>query len=101
MPAPEPLRERIAEFVILNIKWRRFLNAKNGGAAGPGSGPVSPKLSEVAIKRETAAEGSASAFRQLGYLTPEAHLSAVLDVQAAGEGLMCLEITKVLDARRE
>ena len=41
---------------------------------------------------------SASASRQLGYLSPEASLSAMLGAQAAGEGLVCLEGAKVLDA---
>jgi uncharacterized membrane protein YphA (DoxX/SURF4 family) len=48
--------------------------------------------------RSANARGSASASRQLGYLSPEASLSAMLGVEAGGGCLVCLESTKVLDA---
>jgi hypothetical protein len=60
-------------------------------------GPVTTKLCKVAIRGDRCV-GSASASRRLGYLSPEASLSAMLSVQTAGEGLVCLESAKVLDA---
>jgi hypothetical protein len=62
-----------------------------------GTGPMTAKLLKVAIDSNRC-RGSALASRQLGYLSPEASLSAMLGVQAAGECLVCLESTKVLDA---
>jgi hypothetical protein len=51
------------------------------------------------IRLAIAGRGSASAaFRYCGYLSPEASLSAMRGVQAADEGLVCLESPKVLDA---
>ena len=55
------------------------------------------KLCKVAIGGDRCGE-LASASRRLGYLSPEASLSAMLSVQTAGEGLVCLECAKVLDA---
>jgi Resolvase, N terminal domain len=59
-------------------------------------GPVTTKLCKVAIRGDRCV-GSASASRRLGYLSPEASLSAMLGVQTAGEGLVRLENAKVLD----
>jgi hypothetical protein len=53
----------------------------------------------ASIRLAIAGRGSAAAaFRYRGYLSPEASLSAMRGVQAAGEGLVCLESPKVLDA---
>jgi hypothetical protein len=53
----------------------------------------------ASIRLAIAGRGSASAaFRYCGYLSPEASLSAMLGVQAAGEGFVRLESAKVLDA---
>jgi hypothetical protein len=59
--------------------------------------PRDAKLCKVAIRGDRCG-GSASASRRLGYLSPEASLSAMLSVQTAGEGLVRLESAKVLDA---
>jgi hypothetical protein len=47
------------------------------------------------------AEGLASGSRQLGCLSLEPSLSTMLGAQAAGEGLVCFESAKILDAGRE
>src|SRR5439155_22150169 len=60
-------------------------------------GPMTAKRCKVAIDSNRCG-GSASASRQLGYLSPEASFSAVLGVQAASECLVRLESNKVLDA---
>ena len=60
--------------------------------------PLAASTSSVSGGRIHLRQGSASASRRLGYLSPEASLSAMLGVQTAGEGLVRLESAKVLDA---